>query len=198
MKRLTATLGLVLLAAACDDAPNVIVRAELDGAPVTELPVWVLPYDRQAVLDSLAERRKRPEPVPPQELVLRLDSLRAARSVLPPGDSLAPRLDAAIRAATDTVRSYEEARRAWADTTYADFAEAVKARTARSGATERVDTTGTDGSAAFAVDGGSGWVHARYVLPDAELEWLVPVEPVEGDTTVVRLDARNARRRPLR
>lgn len=197
MKRLLLAAAAALLAAGCDDAPNVVVTAEREGRPVADLPVRLLPYDRRAILDSLAAAADRPEPAPPQELVRRFEALRRQRSLLPPGDSTAPRVDAALAAALDTLRAYQTAREAWADTVFAALPAAIEARMGRSSLGERADTTDADGRAAFAAEPGEWWVSATYVLPEAVLEWSLPVRVAEGDSAVVRLDPARATRRPF-
>lgn len=82
MKRSVSVLFVVLplLGAACSK-PEVQVRAELPGAggaastPVADLPVRLLPYDRDAILDSLTRAAKRPEPQVPANLQPQRDSL---------------------------------------------------------------------------------------------------------------------------
>ncbi|HEX5727007.1 MAG TPA: hypothetical protein VFX98_16140 [Longimicrobiaceae bacterium] len=200
MKRTLLVLALALPAAACDEAPNVVVRAALErgGEPIAGMPVRLLPYDRRALLDSLAREFGRPEPALPQEVLQRLRSLEAGEApVNQPGDSTPPVSPAAEREALlRQVRAAEAARRAWADSAYADFEEIVQERLADLGLGEQVDTTDASGRAAFAAGAGQWWVFARYVLPDTELEWNVAVT-IQPDSAIVPLTLRNARARPF-
>lgn len=77
-------LVLPLVLAACGK-PQVSVQAELTGAassaatPIADLPVRLIPYDRDAILDSLTRAAGEPEPVLPVDLDGLRDSLSAAQ-----------------------------------------------------------------------------------------------------------------------
>ena len=59
MKRPLVVPALLLALAACDGGSRVVVQASLEEeGPVADLPVRLLPYDRQAILDSLAADRE--------------------------------------------------------------------------------------------------------------------------------------------
>lgn len=204
MKRLLVPVSLALLTAGCSSEPRVVVRASLEpGGPVSDLPVRLLPYDRKAVLDSLAAASGSPEPLLPHEVIqiLRGDTpaVRAA-SAKPPvtrADSAAAALTPErARAIADSVR---KAQREWATRAYRGFDSAVLQRVAATGRGEEADTTGTDGVVRFAAKEGSWWVWAHYTLPNEELDWLIPVRvPKEGkDSIVVELNRANAVSRPF-
>jgi hypothetical protein len=77
-------LVLPLVLAACGK-PQVTVQAELartgsDAAtPIADLPVRLIPYDRDAILDSLTKAANEPEPALPSDLDVVRDSLAAAQ-----------------------------------------------------------------------------------------------------------------------
>lgn len=193
MMRPLAVLACLLLAAACGADPKVVVRAEIDGQPVADLPVRLLSYDREAILDSLATAREEPEPRYPQELLQRLSAVQAEEARLrQSGDTALRRLGAerqALQARLDTVR---KARQAWLEEIREPFEEAVADR---SGA-ERSDTTDASGRAEIPAGEGKQWVIARYVLPETVLEWEMSITP-RGDSTIVRLNRENAKSEPL-
>jgi hypothetical protein len=192
-----AALPLLLLAAACGSDPKVVVHAEVDGQRVADLPVTLLPYDRQAVLDSLAKAQETPEPLFPVELVQQFRKLEAEENaVRQRGDSAVARWTVQMRQVRTRVDSLRAARKAWTDEAYADFEEAAEERVAASGLSVEVDTTDAGGYSAFRAADGQWWVTARYMLPEAELEWNVPVAAT-GDSVVVRLTRQNARARPF-
>lgn len=198
MTRIPALLVLALLASACGSGPKVVIRAELSegGEPIADLPVRLVPYDRQALMDSLAKEVDTPEPTVPQELVLALRNLEAEeRTVRSRGDTAVARWTAQRRAFTAQADSIRKARQAWTDTAFRGYDDAVKERVTAAGLSEQVDTTDTSGRAALSAEAGQWWISARYVLPDAELEWNLPVT-VSGDSVVVRLTRKNARERP--
>ena len=58
---------------------------------------------------------------------------------------------------------------------------------------EQADTTDAAGPRAFEADEGNWWVVSRYVLPDAVLEWSVPVTAARTSVTV-QLTRERARR----
>ena len=77
-----------------------------------------------------------------------------------------------------------------------DFETAARERNPH-GLGELSDTTDAAGRAAFAADAGRWWAVSRYVLPDAVLEWTVPVRAKDKDSVVVRLNRENARVEPF-
>jgi hypothetical protein len=195
MKRLLL-LAACLVAAGCSDS-KVVVRAELaeGGQPVADMPVFLLPYDRLALMDSLAEAAGQPEPAIPAALVTQLESLNAReRQLAAAGDSTVRRVraqKAAVQAQVDSIRVN---RRRWRERTFADFDSVAAAKVAELGASTASDTTDARGTASISADEGRFWLYAAYVLPDVTLEWNVPVT-VRGDSTVVRLTRENARER---
>lgn len=199
----------VLVLAGCDDGPRVVVHASLDGEPIADLPVRLLPYDRAALLDSLAAEAAgagMPEPAVPQELVRALEAGERGSLALP-ADSARPDTSAATDtvSAADAVRtrpspraladSLRAARRAWADAVYAPADSLAAAYSERTGRGEQTDTTDASGRAVLSAEPGRWWVWARYRLPYSELRWSVPVD-VTGDSAVVRLERNDARERP--
>lgn len=192
-----AALPLLLLLAACSEGPKVVVRAEVDGRPVADLPVTLLPYDRQAVLDSLAKEQEAPEPLFPADLVQAFRKLEAEEgAVKQRGDTAAARWTVQMRQVRARVDSLRAARKAWTDAAYAGFDEAARERLEAGGFSIEVDTTDATGLSTFRAETGQWWVTARYVLPESELEWNVPVAAA-GDSVVVRLTRQNARERPF-
>jgi|SRR5215213_915748 len=193
MKRPLVVLAALLLAAACGAEPKVVVRAELDGQPVADLPVRLLSYDRQAILDSLATAREEPEPRLPQDLLQRFAAVQAEEARLrQSGDTAVRRVSAerqALQARLDTLR---KVRTAWLEKIREPFEEAVEER----GGGERADTTDASGRAELPAGEGKQWVVARYVLPETVLEWEVPIT-ARGDSTTVRLNRENAKSEPL-
>jgi hypothetical protein len=225
MKRSAVLAAVMLVGLSACDRSEVVVEtavAETAGAapsPVPDLPVRLLPYDRDEIIDSLTRAYGKPEPAVPPDLAQQQDSLRGLEAEwrrLSAGGSSAPtagRLDpgadgvkqrlarlrpqiAALRrvvgARLDSLRA---ARREWAGAALADFDSLAEARASAADRREVADTTGADGTATFHVDEGRWWVYARYALPDEELYWNFPVE-VAGKTTRVRLDEGNVERRP--
>jgi hypothetical protein len=190
MKRLV--LALALAAAGCNGS-QVVVEASLDGEPVAGLPVWLVPYDRAALLDSVVQELDQPEPVVPAELAAAIDSLRR-REEGTQNDSLRLVLAGRRRALEARVDTLRVARRIWRDDVYATFDSLARAREATPGSGARNDTTDARGRARIPADEGRYWVWSAYVLPDATLEWNVPVT-VRGDSAVVRLTRENARPR---
>lgn len=70
-----------LLSAACSG--EVVVQAQLEGeggaaAPIGNLPVRAVPYDRDAIFDSLAAAYPQPEPQIPDSILTLQDSIAAA------------------------------------------------------------------------------------------------------------------------
>lgn len=195
MKRLLLLLTACLAAAGCSDS-KVVVRATLaeSGQPVADLPVWVLPYDRQALMDSLAEEAGDPEPGIPAPLITQLEGLTAReRELQAAGDPRLPGFRAQRQALQRQVDSIRVARRAWREKTFADFDSLAQARQTEMGATAAVDTTDARGVARISAEG-RVWIWAAYVLPDVTLEWNLPVT-VRGDSTVVTLTRENAKER---
>jgi hypothetical protein len=195
MKRLLL-LAACLAAAGCSDS-KVVVHASLaeNGQPVADLPVWVLPYDRQALMDSLAKEAGEPEPGIPAPLVTQLEGLTAReRQLAAAGDPRLPAMRAQRQAVQKQVDSIRVARHRWRERVFADFDSLAQARQAELGVTASVDTTDARGIARIGADEGRVWVWAAYVLPDVTLEWNVPVT-VRGDSTTVNLTRENAKER---
>jgi hypothetical protein len=190
-------VSLVVLALPACGGPHVTVEAEVDGRAIDGLPVWLLPYDRVALLDSLAADADEPEPGVPPEWVARMealgDTLAAAQALDPDERARVEAQRAALQAGIDSVRA---AHRAWEQETYAGFEDAVQARVRDAALSEKVDTTNAGGRARLGADEGRWWVWARYVLPASTLEWNEPVV-LRGDSAVVRLTRENARERPF-
>ena len=195
MKRLLL-LAACLAAAGCSDS-KVVVRATLaeGGEPVADLPVFLLPYDRLALMDSLAEAAGQPEPAIPSALITQLESLNAReRQLAAAGDSTVRQVRAqraAVQARMDSIRVN---RRRWRERTFEHFDSVAQIKVAELGASPASDTTDASGTAQMPADEGRFWLYAAYVLPDVTLEWNVPVT-VRGDSTVVRLTRANAKER---
>lgn len=195
MKRLLL-LAACLAAAGCSDS-KVVVSASLAqaGEPVADLPVFLLPYDRQALMDSLAKASDEPEPTIPSALVTQLESLNARERQLSAAGSAEVRVVRAQRAAVQAqLDSIRVNRRRWRQQVFADFDSVAEMKMAELGTTAATDTTDAQGNASIAADEGRFWVYAAYVLPDVTLEWNLPVN-VRGDSTVVRLTRENATER---
>ncbi|HEX8693139.1 MAG TPA: hypothetical protein VF746_12005 [Longimicrobium sp.] len=184
--------------AACGGGPKVVVHAALDGQPVADLPVRLLPYDREAVLDSLAGERGDTIPEVPQELLQRLSALQAREAQLRQrGDTVPAAVRAERQALLARADSLRKARAAWLEKIREPYEEAVEKAAAAAGTGEKADTTDAAGRAELeAGELAKGWLVATYVLPETVLEWEVPVT-LRGDSTVVRLTRRNAREEPL-
>jgi hypothetical protein len=200
MNRSVWLLAVLVAASACGGGENVVLRASLDenGAqPVPDLPVRLLPYDRQAILDSLARANESPEPKLPRDAMDRLRSLQAeAARGKPAGDSTAARAGVALRAYVAQLDSIRKAREKWLESQREDFEAAARERNPH-GLGELSDTTDASGRAAVAADAGKWWAVSRYVLPDEVLEWSVPVTAQKKDSVVVRLTRKNARVEPF-
>lgn len=197
--------SLVLLAAlasmlaACHGDPKVVVRASLEEGSsrgIEDLPVRLLPYDRDAIMDSLRARSRAPEPQVPADLLEQMRGLAAQeQAARARGDTAVARFQAYRRGVLARADSVRAARRAWAAKTFATFDERAATALANSGEAEQADTTDATGTASFRAKAGHRWVYARYVLPYSELYWNVPVE-ITGDSAVVRLTRANAKERP--
>lgn len=195
MKRLLL-LAACVAAAGCSDS-KVVVRASLAqaGEPVADLPVFLLPYDRQALMDSLAKASDEPEPTIPSALVTQLESLNARERQIAAAGGAEVRLVRAQRAMVQArMDSIRVSRRRWRQEVFADFDSVAKMKMAELAATAATDTTDAQGVASIPADEGRFWIYAAYVLPDVTLEWNVPVT-VRGDSTVVRLTRENAKER---
>ncbi|HEV2736631.1 MAG TPA: hypothetical protein VGV85_17415 [Longimicrobiaceae bacterium] len=194
---LAVLLGSLALAACGDGGPRVAVRTDLDGAPIADLPVRLLPYDRDEVLDSLAEAAETPEPAIPPELLQQLQGLAAEERVARQrGDTALARFQAMRRAVFARADSLRSARRAWVQDAFEPFDSLAARRAEAADREELADTTDASGTVGFSAEPGRWWVYARYTLPYSELYWNFPVE-VTGDSTVVRLSRANARERPF-
>jgi hypothetical protein len=201
MKRSVWVLAVLVAAPACGGGgDNVVLRASLDEAgaqPIPDLPVRLLPYDRGAILDSLARENESPQPKLPADAMDRLRSLQAEEArVKPRGDSAVARVAAARRAYVAGLDSIRKARTKWLEARREDFETAAKERNSK-GLGELSDTTDAAGRASFAADAGKWWAVSRYVLPDVVLEWAVPVRAKDKDSVVVHLTRENARVEPF-
>ena len=203
MKRPLVVIAVLCSLAACDSGPKVVVRATLDGRPVPDLPVVLLPYDRDALLDSIAKARGLPEPQLPQDTVQPARSMQRDTAPVKPqrdsargGDSAGAARQAAPQSPRERIAALAKARQAWLDTLAPHLEKAAEAKRGETGFVEQADTTDASGRAEVGVGEGVWWVSARYVLPDRELEWYVPVT-VRGDSAVVELNRGNARSRPV-
>jgi hypothetical protein len=194
-------MAALLAVAACGGSDSVVVRASLGDAgaqPVPDLPVRLLPYDRQGILDSLGLENEDPEPKIPRSMTQRLRTLQAEEAAVKArGDTAVGRIQAERRALMAQADSIRKARERWLASMREDFEKAVEERLGHSGLTEKADTTDAAGRAGFAADPGKWYAVARYVLPDVVLEWQVPVTARDGDSTVVRLTRKNAREEPF-
>lgn len=186
-----------LALAACEAEPRVGVVATLDDQPIVDLPVRLLPYDREALLDSLARAAKEPEPALPPDLLQQLQGLAAEeRAATQRGDTALARFRVVRRAAYARADSVRAARRAWAEKAFARFDSLAARKAEAADREELVDTTDASGTAAFRAEPGRWWVYARYTLPFSELSWSFPVQ-VAADSTPVRLSRANAKERPF-
>lgn len=193
MKRLL-TFALAAAAAGCGE-PDLTVQVSLDGEPVAGLPVWLLPYDRAALLDSLVQESDEPEPAIPAPMIAELDLLRRSERQAG-GDTTAAVLHqrrVALEARIDSIRA---ARTAWRDRVYAPFDSLARLREGELGIGARSDTTDASGIARLPAGEGRFWVWAVYVVPEGSLEWNVPVA-LRGDTASVWLTRENAAERRL-
>lgn len=199
MKKAFVVLALLASAAACGSDPKVVVQASLEpgGAPVRDLPVQLLPYDRQAILDSLGRAYDEPEPELPQEVLQRQQALLAdSAAVFQRNDSTVVLWRSVRAEIAAQLAAYRKAHSAWADSAYKDFPEAAQAAVAARELSEATDTTDASGRAELPGDLGQYWIYARYILPSSQLEWNVPVT-LAGDSLKVELTRRNAKEKPL-
>ena len=199
MKRKFVVLALLVSAAACGTDPKVVVRASLTpgGEPISDLPVQLLPYDRQELLDSLAKAADDPEPKLPQEVLQQQQALQAeAAAVRLKGDTALARWNTQRRLLKARADSVQRARALWADSAYKDFPEVAKNAALAKELSEVSDTTDATGRAELPAEEGQYWVYARYILPDVELEWNIRMTHT-GDSTIVPLTRANAKEKPL-
>lgn len=201
MKRPFPVFAVLLAAAACGGRNNVVVRASLDEAgsqPISDLPVRLVPYDQQAILDSLAQADSTPQPRLPSDALQRLRSLAAEEAqVKAKGDTAGvSRVQVQRKAYLAQLDSVAAARQAWLKDEQSDFDDAVKDWNSK-GLAEKTDTTDARGHAVYKAAPGKWWAVARYVLPDAVMEWSIPVTASKKDSVVVRLTPANAKVQPL-
>lgn len=199
MKRKFVVLALLVSAAACGTDPKVVVRASLTpgGEPISDLPVQLLPYNREELLDSLGKAADDPEPRLPQEVLQQLQVLQAeSASAHAKGDTVVARWRAQRRYLKAREDSVQRARAVWADSAFKDFPEVAKNAAAARELSEVSDTTDATGRAELPAEEGQYWIYARYILPDVELEWNVQITHT-GDSTVVPLTRANAKVNPL-
>jgi hypothetical protein len=189
-----APLLLVALAA-CDDGPRVVVRASLNGRAVADLPVTLLPYDRDALQDSLRRGDESDAAQLPQELLRKVAQLDSALDRAGRDSAGIARADS-LRARRDSIAARaDSAARAWESRLLHRADSLGRARAEETDRTPSADTTDASGRAALAASPGMAWLRARYVLPDAVIEWNVPVTlPAGQDSIVAALDQTNARR----
>ncbi|HEX2092911.1 MAG TPA: hypothetical protein VHG28_10935 [Longimicrobiaceae bacterium] len=186
---------------ACESGSKVVVTASLTEAgvdgPVADLPVRLLPYDRDEILDSLTRTAKEPEPQIPPDLLQQFQGLAAEeRAAQARGDTALARFRAFRRAVFARADSVRNARRSWAEKAFGRFDAEVQRRLETADRDELADTTDASGTVTFSAEPGRWWVYARYTLPYSELYWNVPME-VTGDSSVVRLSRANAKERPF-
>lgn len=221
MKRSTSLATALLVSLAACSQPEVVIEAAVPptaGAapgPVAGLPVRLLPYDRDAIIDSLTKEYGKPEPSIPPDLAAQRDSLRALEAVWrqasgaqagrldggptgvkPPSPELRSRIEALRRTVEARLDSLRSERQRWAAAALEGFDEVARRRSEREDRSEVADTTDAAGAATFHVDEGRWWVYARYALPDEELYWNFPVE-IKEKSTRVRLEEANAKKRPV-
>jgi hypothetical protein len=203
MRRTCALVLLVSLGAVgCGGDPEVVVEATLArqdaaAAPVPDMPVRLLPYNRDSIIAGLRQKAAKPEPQVPPALLARIDSLQRATRARA-GDTLNVARERTLRTLRAQVDSIRAARQEWSAETLKGFNEAVQARLENlGGVQELADTTNADGRVTFRAPEGQWWVFARYLLPDRELYWNVPLRIRERPSTV-RLTAENAEARPVR
>lgn len=117
MKRTFSRVFLVafpLLQAACSE-PEVVVQAELtqEGAaapePVADIPVRLLPYDRDALIDSLTSAARQPEPQIPPNLAQQRDTLRQLQEAWRQTGARLQAIEDTVRTLTVQVRPGQDA-----------------------------------------------------------------------------------------
>lgn len=204
MRRTCALFLLVSLGAVgCGGDPEVVVEATLPrqgaaAAPVADMPVRLLPYNRDSVIAGLRQKAKTSEPEVPPELLARIDSLQATAARARAGDTLNVARERTLRTLRAQVDSIRAARQAWSAETLKGFNEAVQARLENlGGVQELADTTDAAGRVTFRAPEGRWWVFARYLLPDRELYWNLPLQ-IRDEPATVRLTIENAEVRPAR
>lgn len=198
MKRVALPLVLAAVLAACDADPRVVVRVSIDGRPLADVPVRLLPYDRQAVLDSLSGAADAEEPPVPQDLLQRLGALDAEEArARGRGDSAVARVAAERRRLQLWGDSVRALRRAWNDSVFRDFDKVADQRVTAAGLRVATDTTDASGTALLEAGEGDWWVSLQYVLSDEELDWNIPLTVGErSDSIVVTLTRENATVKP--
>ncbi|MFO7261293.1 MAG: hypothetical protein DIU52_009050 [bacterium] len=250
MRRLVLLLAAgFVVSAGCGG--EIVVQAQLEGEdgaePLTlaSLPVRVLPYDRDALFDSLAAAYPVPEPTIPDSVMQLREQMLAAQAEWQRNearwnevrDSMRQLLDEMNKLSRtsgqyrvlyreferleDEERATNRAREAafqrmsslqsqlaaqleefrlkkeaWEDEAFAPLDSIIPALIKSLGREEVADTTDATGTVRVKVPKGRWWVHARYMLPNEELYWNVPVEVTGGDPLVVQLTRQNAQVRP--
>jgi len=236
-----------LLVLACNSTRQVAVQVlvpDLAGleTPIPGAVVAALPYDRDSLIETMERRAGsgRPDTQALDSLFQafhgpfldmsraawlveqtgrRLDSVKAALSVAPPGSAAARELTAMAKTLSDSLTrqnaGMERARtalgvardtlwprierlrqqaRAWEHTTYAGYDTLSRSQTTGRMRMITSDTTGAAGWASLRINQGTWWIHARSPDPqDPNFEWYWNV-PLVGDT--VRLSPATGRHRP--
>jgi hypothetical protein len=197
MKPSALVILLLAGAAACDSGPHIVVQASLGGRPVSDLPLTLLPYDRDGIQDSLRHAEESP-PELPQDLLRELAGVDSALA-RPAQDSAAiARVDSLRRVRTRLAARADSARQRVARWDSSLIARADSIGLAEAESQERhaaADTTDSSGHGTLEASPGKSWIHASYVLPDAIMEWNVPATlPAGQDSLLVRLDESNGRK----
>lgn len=117
-RSLWSALLLSLFAAACGPG-EVIVTSEVDATdeesgeaatqPIEGMQVQLLPFDRDAVFDSLAEEAETPEPELPEELVAARDSLQDVQAVYREADATVVTLREQLQEINEEMEQYSQA-----------------------------------------------------------------------------------------
>ena len=156
------------------------------------MPVRLLPYNRDSIIAGLRQKAAKPEPQVPPELIARIDSLQRVAARSRAGDTLNTARERTLRTLRAQADSIRAARQEWSAETLKGFNEAVQASLEKlGGVQELADTTGADGRVTFRAPEGRWWVFARYLLPDRELYWNVPIR-IQEQSATVRLTGENA------
>jgi len=194
MKTTIPALLLVALAA-CDDGPRVVVRASLSGRPVADLPVMLLPYDRDALRDSIRAGDDSDAAQLPQELLRDVAKLDSTLQRTPRASAGLARADS-LRARRDSIAARaDSAARAWEARLVHRADSLGRLRAEEEERSPAADTTDASGRATLPTAPGKVWLRASYVLPDAVIEWNVPVTlPAGQDSLAVARDESNGRR----